>query len=136
PIRPRSLRPLGPSLRPSELRAKWRVTVCRPRAPRWASEGSIGQALKSGSIRSAARSLGRSDSGMLAAAGARTLLTAKEERSEGGLTMSWVVKSCCRTAIRAEDPAEVVVKAQDHAKSKHALTVTRERVRAMAEREG
>ena len=49
--------------------------------------------------------------------------------------MSWVVKCFCGTAIRAEDAEEVVVKAQDHAKSKHALTVTREQVRAMAERE-
>ena len=34
-----------------------------------------------------------------------------------------------------EDDEEIVIKAQDHAKSKHALTVTREQVLGMAENE-
>ena len=49
--------------------------------------------------------------------------------------MSRIVNCFCGTAIRGKDDDEVVVKAQDHAKSKHALTVTREQVLAMAERE-
>jgi predicted small metal-binding protein len=49
--------------------------------------------------------------------------------------MSRVVKCFCGTAIRGKDDEEMVMKAQDHAKSKHALTVTREQVLAMAESE-
>ena len=49
--------------------------------------------------------------------------------------MPWVIKCFCGTAIRGEDAEEVATKAQDHAKSKHALTVTREQVLAMAENE-
>lgn len=49
--------------------------------------------------------------------------------------MSRVVKCFCGTDIRGKDDEEIVIKAQDHAKSKHALTVTREQVLAMAENE-
>lgn len=49
--------------------------------------------------------------------------------------MSRVVKCFCGTNIRGENDEEVVVKAQDHAKSKHALTVTPQQVLALAERE-
>ena len=49
--------------------------------------------------------------------------------------MSRIVNCFCGTAIRGKDDDEVVVKAQDHAKSKHALTVTREQILAMAENE-
>jgi predicted small metal-binding protein len=49
--------------------------------------------------------------------------------------MPRIVKCFCGTAIRGENDEEIVIKAQDHAKSKHALTVTREQVLAMAERE-
>jgi predicted small metal-binding protein len=49
--------------------------------------------------------------------------------------MPWVIKCFCGTAIRGEEAEEVAIKAQDHAKSKHALTVTREQVLALAERE-
>jgi predicted small metal-binding protein len=50
--------------------------------------------------------------------------------------MPQVVKCFCGTAIRGKDDEEMVIKAQDHAKSKHALTVTREQVLGMAEKEG
>jgi predicted small metal-binding protein len=50
--------------------------------------------------------------------------------------MPWVVLCFCGTAIRGKDEDELVVNAQDHAKTKHALTVTREQVLAMAESEG
>jgi predicted small metal-binding protein len=46
--------------------------------------------------------------------------------------MSWVVQCFCGTAIRGEDDDAIVVNATDHAKAKHALTVTREQVLAMA----
>jgi predicted small metal-binding protein len=49
--------------------------------------------------------------------------------------MPRIVKCFCGTAIRGENDEEIVIKAQDHAKSKHALTVTREQVLAMAESE-
>jgi predicted small metal-binding protein len=49
--------------------------------------------------------------------------------------MPWVIKCFCGTAIRGADEEEIVIHAQDHAKSKHALTVTREQVLALAERE-
>ena len=49
--------------------------------------------------------------------------------------MSWVVKCFCGTTIRGENDDEIVINARDHAKSKHALTVTREQVLAMAESE-
>jgi predicted small metal-binding protein len=49
--------------------------------------------------------------------------------------MAWVVKCFCGTAIRGADDEQIVRKAQDHAKSKHALTVTREQVLGMAEKD-
>jgi predicted small metal-binding protein len=49
--------------------------------------------------------------------------------------MPRVVKCFCGTDIRGKDDEEIVIKAQDHAKSKHALTVTREQVLGMAENE-
>ena len=49
--------------------------------------------------------------------------------------MPWVVQCFCGTAIRGKDDDEIARNAQDHAKTKHALTVTREQVLAMAERE-
>ena len=50
--------------------------------------------------------------------------------------MTWVVQCFCGTAIRGKDDDEISTNAQEHAKAKHALTVTREQVLAMAEREG
>ena len=49
--------------------------------------------------------------------------------------MPWVIKCLCGTDIRGEDDQKIVVNAQDHAKSKHALTVTPQQVLALAERE-
>ena len=39
--------------------------------------------------------------------------------------MGWVIKCDCGTPIRGRTDDEVVENAQDHAKSKHSLTVTR-----------
>jgi predicted small metal-binding protein len=49
--------------------------------------------------------------------------------------MGWVIKCDCGTAIRGRTDDEIVENAQDHAKSKHSLTVTREQALALAERE-
>jgi predicted small metal-binding protein len=49
--------------------------------------------------------------------------------------MGWVINCDCGTAIRGRTDDEIVANAQDHAKSKHSLTVTREQALALAERE-
>lgn len=49
--------------------------------------------------------------------------------------MGWVVKCFCGTAIHGKDDDEIVKNAQEHAKNKHALTVTPEQVKALAEKE-
>jgi predicted small metal-binding protein len=53
---------------------------------------------------------------------------------EGG-TMAWVIHCDCGTAVRGTTEDEIVDNAQDHAKNKHALTVTREQALALAESE-
>ena len=55
--------------------------------------------------------------------------------SQGGSDMGWVINCDCGTAIRGRTDDEIVENAQDHAKSKHSLTVTREQALALAERE-
>jgi predicted small metal-binding protein len=55
--------------------------------------------------------------------------------SQGGSDMGWVIHCDCGTAIRGRTDDEIVENAQDHAKSKHSLTVTREQALALAERE-
>ena len=55
--------------------------------------------------------------------------------SQGGSDMGWVIKCDCGTPIRGRTDEEVAENAQDHAKSKHSLTVTREQALALAERE-
>ena len=55
--------------------------------------------------------------------------------SQGGRDMGWVIHCDCGTAIRGRSDDEIVENAQDHAKSKHSLTVTREQALALAERE-
>jgi predicted small metal-binding protein len=52
----------------------------------------------------------------------------------GGRDMGWVINCDCGTAIRGQTDDELVERAQDHAKSKHSLTVTREQALALAER--
>jgi hypothetical protein len=54
---------------------------------------------------------------------------------EGGSGMAWVIHCDCGTSIRGASEDEIVKNAQDHAKNKHALTVTREQALALAERE-
>lgn len=48
--------------------------------------------------------------------------------------MPWTIKCFCGTTIDGKDDAEIVKNAQEHAKNKHALTVTHEQVMALAER--
>jgi len=52
-----------------------------------------------------------------------------------GSDMGWVINCDCGTAVRGQTDDEIVENAQDHAKSKHSLTVTREQALALAERE-
>lgn len=40
--------------------------------------------------------------------------------------MGWVIHCDCGTSIRGDNADEIVKKAQEHAKDKHALIVTRE----------
>jgi predicted small metal-binding protein len=54
---------------------------------------------------------------------------------EGERTMGLVVKCDCGTDVRGTTDDELVENAQEHAKNKHALTVTREQALALAERE-
>jgi len=49
--------------------------------------------------------------------------------------MEWVIHCDCGTAIRGRTEDEIVANAQDHAKAKHSLTVTREQALGLAERE-
>jgi hypothetical protein len=55
--------------------------------------------------------------------------------SHGGNEMGWVINCDCGTAIRGRTEDEIVENAQDHAKAKHSLTVTREQALGLAERE-
>ena len=47
--------------------------------------------------------------------------------------MTWVIQCDCGTAVTGVTEDEIVENAQDHAKHKHALTVTREQALALAE---
>jgi predicted small metal-binding protein len=49
--------------------------------------------------------------------------------------MGLVINCDCGTPIRGMTDDELVANAQDHAKNKHALIVTREQALALAERE-
>jgi predicted small metal-binding protein len=49
--------------------------------------------------------------------------------------MEWVIHCDCGTAVRGKSDDEIVANAQDHARSKHSLTVTREQALALAEKE-
>ena len=49
--------------------------------------------------------------------------------------MGWVIHCDCGTSIRGNDEDEIVENAQDHAKNKHAVVVTREQVLALAQKE-
>ena len=49
--------------------------------------------------------------------------------------MPWVINCFCGTAIRGEDEDQIVLNATDHAKNKHALTVTSEQVLGLAEKD-
>ena len=52
-----------------------------------------------------------------------------------GGSMTWVIHCDCGTAVTGTTEDEIVENAQDHAKNKHALTVTREQALALAENE-
>jgi predicted small metal-binding protein len=58
------------------------------------------------------------------------------DQSHGGSSeMEWVIHCDCGTAVRGKSDDEIVANAQDHARSKHSLTVTREQALALAEKE-
>jgi predicted small metal-binding protein len=52
---------------------------------------------------------------------------------QGGDGMTWVIHCDCGTAVTGVTEDDIVENAQDHAKHKHALTVTREQALALAE---
>ncbi len=47
--------------------------------------------------------------------------------------MTWVVRCDCGTDMRGETEDEIVVNTQEHAQSKHSISVTREQAFALAE---
>ncbi|HMG32604.1 MAG TPA: DUF1059 domain-containing protein [Blastocatellia bacterium] len=47
--------------------------------------------------------------------------------------MAWVIHCDCGTSIRGNTEDEIVKNAQEHAKDKHALVVTREQALALAQ---
>ena len=49
--------------------------------------------------------------------------------------MGWVIHCDCGTSIRGKNEDELVQNAQEHAKNKHALIVTREQALALAQQE-
>ena len=54
---------------------------------------------------------------------------------KGGNCMGWVIHCDCGTSIRGKNEDEIVQNAQDHAKNKHAVIVTREQALALAQQE-
>jgi hypothetical protein len=54
---------------------------------------------------------------------------------KGGSGMGWVIHCDCGTSIRGKDEDEIIENAQDHAKNKHAVIVTREQALALAQKE-
>jgi predicted small metal-binding protein len=57
------------------------------------------------------------------------------DQNLGGSDMEWVIQCDCGLAIRGRTEDEIVENAQDHARAKHSLTVTREQALALAEKE-
>ena len=49
--------------------------------------------------------------------------------------MTWVVRCDCGTDVKGETEDEIIVNAQEHAKYKHSMIVTREQAWALAEPE-
>ena len=49
--------------------------------------------------------------------------------------MGLVIHCDCGTSVRGNDEEEMVRNAQDHAKNKHAVVVTREQALALAQKE-
>ena len=47
--------------------------------------------------------------------------------------MAWVINCECGVVVRGATDEELVVNAQDHAKSAHAMTITAEQAMALAE---
>ena len=48
--------------------------------------------------------------------------------------MAWVINCDCGTVVRGETDDELVNNAQEHAKTAHQMTITREQALAVAER--
>jgi len=49
--------------------------------------------------------------------------------------VTWVVRCDCGTDVKGETEEDIISNAQDHAKYKHAMIVTREQAWALAEPE-
>ena len=49
--------------------------------------------------------------------------------------MEWVIHCDCGTAVKGKNEDEIVKNAQEHAKDKHGVIVTREQALALAEQE-
>ena len=54
---------------------------------------------------------------------------------KGVISMGLVIHCDCGTSVRGENEDELVENAQDHAKNKHAVVVTREQALALAQEE-
>jgi predicted small metal-binding protein len=51
------------------------------------------------------------------------------------MDMGLVIHCDCGTSVRGKDEEEMVKNAQEHAKNKHGVTVTREQALALAQKE-
>lgn len=54
---------------------------------------------------------------------------------KGDSGMGWVIHCDCGTSIRGNNEDEIVKNAQEHAKNKHSVVVTREQALALAQKE-
>ena len=60
-------------------------------------------------------------------------MISRTKKGESG--MEWVIHCDCGTSIKGKNEDEIVKNAQEHAKDKHAVTVTREQALALAQKE-
>ena len=54
------------------------------------------------------------------------------DRQHNNGPMTWVIHCDCGTDVTGDDEDEFVEKAQSHAKTSHALTMTKEQILALA----
>jgi predicted small metal-binding protein len=58
-----------------------------------------------------------------------------DSTTKGDIGMGWVIHCDCGTSIKGKNEDELVENAQEHAKNKHAVIVTREQALALAQQE-